>query len=139
MLPQPYASIASRARNPRIDQLDPRIFKRCQQLHQGIDVGPDHAVAGFHALNGRNRKVCQIGHLPLIDAQERASGPELIGGNHGRRFSDSEPDIHSIENWGSTIDFQARHISLPRRRRANDHGENVRQERSPALVFSSNP
>jgi hypothetical protein len=65
-------------------------------------------------LNGRNRKVCQIGHLPL-------------------------PDIHTIENWGSTIDFQARHISLPRRRRANDHGENVRQDKVPALVFSSDP
>jgi hypothetical protein len=27
--------------------------------------------------------------LPLIDVQERASGPELIGGNHERRFSRS--------------------------------------------------
>jgi hypothetical protein len=27
--------------------------------------------------------------LPLIDVQERASGPELIGGNHERHFSHS--------------------------------------------------
>jgi hypothetical protein len=27
--------------------------------------------------------------LPLIDVQERASGPELTGGNHERGFSNS--------------------------------------------------
>src|ERR1019366_5764915 len=26
--------------------------------------------------------------MPLVDAQERARGPELIGGDHERRFSD---------------------------------------------------
>ena len=53
------------------------------QLHQRIDIAADHAVAGFHALDGRHRKVGQFGHLPLIDVQERARGPKLIGGDHG--------------------------------------------------------
>src|SRR6266851_1839923 len=82
MLPEPDAAAPGRTLNSRIDQLDPRVLKRGNQLHQGIDVGPDDAVTGFHALNRRNRKVCQIGHLPLIDVQQRARGPELIGSNH---------------------------------------------------------
>jgi hypothetical protein len=31
--------------------------------------------------------------LPLIDVQERASGPELIGGNHERGFSHSGRNV----------------------------------------------
>jgi len=33
-------------------------------------------------LNGRDRKIRQLGYLPLIYIQERAGGPELISGNH---------------------------------------------------------
>ncbi len=82
MLPEPDAPAAGRACNARIDQLDPRIIKGGNQLHQRIDIAADDAVAGFHALDRRHRKVGEPGHLPLIDVQERARGPELIGGDH---------------------------------------------------------
>ena len=59
---------------------------------EGIDIGPDHAIAGLHALDGRHRKVRQIGRLPLIDIEERASGLELIGGNHRYRFCRLQPE-----------------------------------------------
>ena len=93
MLAEPDAAASGRARSARIDQLDPGVLKRGNQLHQGIDVAADDAVAGFHALDGRHRKVGQLGHLPLIDVQERARGPELIGGNHEGGSPGSEADI----------------------------------------------
>ena len=86
MFPEPHASTSSRTRYPRIEQLDPRILKSGNQLHERVDVGSDDAVTGFHALNRRNGKICQTGGLPLIDVQECASGPQLIGGNHDRHF-----------------------------------------------------
>jgi hypothetical protein len=86
MLPQPDAPAPGRARDSWIDQFDPCILKRGNQLHERIDVGPDDAVACLHALNGRNRKICEFGGLTLIDIEERARGPELISGDHGRRF-----------------------------------------------------
>jgi hypothetical protein len=82
MLPKPNAPPSGRTRNPRIDQFDPCILKSGNQFHERIDVGPDNAVAGFHALNGRNRKIRQIGGLSLVYIQERAGGPELIGRDH---------------------------------------------------------
>ncbi len=71
----------------------PAASSAADQLHQRIDVAADDAVAGLHALDGRHRKVRQFGHLPLIDVQERARGPELIGGNHEGGFSVSGPGI----------------------------------------------
>jgi hypothetical protein len=88
MLPESDTPSSGRTRNPRIDQFDPRILEGGNQFHEGIDVGPDNAVAGFHALNGRDRKVRQIGGLPLIDIEECTRSPELIRGNHGRRSLD---------------------------------------------------
>jgi hypothetical protein len=89
MLPEPDAATSGRARNSRIDQLDACLLKRGNQLHEGVNVAADDAITGFHALNGRHRKGGQIGHLPLIDVQERASGPELMGGYHERGLSGS--------------------------------------------------
>jgi hypothetical protein len=86
MFPEPDTPASGHTRHSRIDQLDACILKRGNQLHQRIDVAADDAVTGFHALNRRNGKICQIGGLPLIDVQERASGPQLIGGNHDRHF-----------------------------------------------------
>src|SRR5882757_8503393 len=93
MLAEPDAPSARRARSARIDQFDAGVLKRGNQFHERIDVGADDAVAGFHALNGRNRKVRQTGGLPLIDIQEGTGGPELIGGDHGRRLSQSRSKI----------------------------------------------
>jgi hypothetical protein len=82
MVPESDAPAPRRTWSARIDQFDPCVLKSGDQLHERIDVGPDDTIAGLHALNGRNREVCQIGSLPLIDIQQSASGPELIGGNH---------------------------------------------------------
>jgi hypothetical protein len=35
-----------------------------------------------------------MGHLPLIDIQESARGPELIGGDHGQGVSGSESEYN---------------------------------------------
>ena len=82
MLPKPNAPPSGRTWNPRIEQFNPCVLKGGNQFPEGIDIGPDDAVAGFHALNGRNRKIRQIGGLPLVDIQERTGGPELIGRDH---------------------------------------------------------
>src|SRR6266404_554812 len=89
MLPQPHASATIRARDARTDQFDARFIKRGNQLHQRIDIAADHTIAGFHALDRGYRKVRQISHLPLIDIQERARSPELMGRDHEYRFSQS--------------------------------------------------
>src|SRR6266436_3311036 len=89
MLPESDSPPPGLTRNPWIDQFDPCALKGGNQFHERIDVGADDAVAGFHALNGWNRKVRQAGGLPLIDIQEGTGGPELIGGDHGRRLSQS--------------------------------------------------
>jgi len=83
MFAKAHPSASHRARRARIDQLDPGALERGNQFHQRIDVGADHTIAGFHALDGRHRKIGQLGHLPLIDAQKRARGSELIAGDHG--------------------------------------------------------
>ena len=51
---EPDAAAPGRTRDSRIDQFDACVLKSGNQFHQRIDVGPDDAVAGLHALNGRN-------------------------------------------------------------------------------------
>src|SRR5260370_39572725 len=111
MLAESPAAASSHTRHARIDQLDACILKRGNQFHEGIDVAADHAITGLHALDRRNRKVCQIGRLPLIDVQERAGGPELIGSNHEPGFSQSEASMITRYGWGlkpqfTTINYQ---------------------------------
>src|SRR5260221_6550251 len=113
MLAEPDAPAAGRTRSPRIDQLDAGVLKRGDQLHQRIDVGPDHAVAGFHALNGGNGKVSQVGCLPLIDIQEGAGGPELVGRDHEIAASGSIriEYIYPILITVSSISLDAKYIN----------------------------
>jgi hypothetical protein len=54
VLAQPDAAASSRTLHSRIDQLDARLLKRGNQLHERIDVAADHAVTGFHTLDRRN-------------------------------------------------------------------------------------
>src|SRR4051794_4949212 len=82
MLPEPDASAPGRAWSAGIDQFDTRVVERRHQFHERIDIATDDAITGFHTLDRRHREVRQDSHLPLIDVQERARGPELIGGNH---------------------------------------------------------
>jgi hypothetical protein len=113
MLPKPNAPPSGRTRNPRIDQFDPCILKSGNQFHERIDVGPDDAVAGFHALNGRNRKIRQIGGLPLVYIQERAGGPELIGRDHEIAAPDSIgiEYIYTIRITASSMNLDAKYIN----------------------------
>jgi len=96
MLAEPDAAAPGRAGNAGIDQLDPLAFEGRNQLHQRIDVAADDAVAGLHALDRRHRQIRKLGHLPLIDVQERTRGPELIGGDHEGGFSGSGLDLSII-------------------------------------------
>jgi hypothetical protein len=66
VLPETDASTTGRALSSRIDQFDPGILQCRNQFHQRIDVPADNSVAGFHALNGRYRKIRQVGRLPLV-------------------------------------------------------------------------
>src|SRR5947209_13345992 len=89
VLPEPDTPTSSGTQNARIDQLDPRVLKSGNQLHERIYVAADDPVTGFHALDRRHREACQLRYLPLIDIQERTSGPELIGGDHKSAASDA--------------------------------------------------
>jgi hypothetical protein len=82
VLPETNAATAVGAGNARIDQFNPGVLKRGNQLHEGVDVAADDAIARFHALDGGDGKVCELGGLPLIDIQQRSSRPELVGRNH---------------------------------------------------------
>src|SRR5258708_36219046 len=106
MLPQPDAAAAGRAGKTGVDQLDPGVVERGHELHQRIDVAADDAVARFHALDRRHRKVGELSHFALIDAQERTRGPELIGRNHERGFSNSSPVYLYYMNYGLKHQFR---------------------------------
>jgi len=41
---------------PGLISFNPCVLKSGNQFHERIDVGSDDAIAGFHALNGGNRK-----------------------------------------------------------------------------------
>ena len=114
MVAEPNAPAAGRTGSPRIDQFDPCIFKRGNQLHQRIDIGPDDAVAGFHALNGRNRKIRQIGGLPLVYIQQRAGGPELVGRDHEMAAPGSIgiEYIYTIRITASSMNLDAKYINV---------------------------
>jgi hypothetical protein len=114
MLPKPNAPPSGRTRNPRIDQFDPCILKSGNQFHERIHVGPDDAVAGFHALNGRNRKIRQIGGLPLVYIQQRAGGPELVGRDHEMAAPGSIgiEYIYTIRITASSMNLDAKYINV---------------------------
>ena len=80
---QAHAAAAAGAGGALADQLDAGGLQRADQLHQGIDVAAHHAVARLHALDGRQGQAGQFGQLALVDAQQRAGGPHLAGGDHG--------------------------------------------------------
>jgi hypothetical protein len=113
MFPETNASTTGWASNTRIDQFDPRILQCGNQLHQRIDVPADDAVARFHALDGRNWKICKVGSLSLINVQERTGGPELVGRNHEMAASGEIriEYIYTIRITVSSINLDAKSIS----------------------------
>src|SRR3954463_8279482 len=43
------------ARRALVDEIDAEAIERGDELHQGLDVAPDHPVARLHALDGGQR------------------------------------------------------------------------------------
>jgi hypothetical protein len=113
VLPETDASTTGRTLPSRIDQFDPGILQCRNQFHQRIDVPADHSVACFHALNGRDRKIRQVGGLPLVYIQERAGGPELVGRDHEMAASGSIriEHIYTIRITVSSINLDATYIT----------------------------
>src|SRR5262249_34334158 len=64
------------------DQFDASGCKRVDKLHQRVDISPDHPLARFHALDGRQRETRALGQLALIDLQQRPRGPHLRSSYH---------------------------------------------------------
>jgi hypothetical protein len=64
------------------DQLNAERLERPNELHQRIDVAANDAVAGFHALDGRQRQSSRFSERPLIDTEKGARRPELARCNH---------------------------------------------------------
>jgi hypothetical protein len=124
IFPQADAASARRAKGAWIDQFDTRSLKSRNELHQRIDVSADDAIARFHPLNGGDREVRHFGRLPLIDVQERAGGPELIGGNHERAASGamSTEFIYILRIFVSTINLHAQDINSQHSTRELDRG-----------------
>jgi hypothetical protein len=113
VLPEADTPTSSGTQNTRIDQLDPRVLKSGNQLHERSYVAADDPVTGLHALDRRHREACQLRYLPLIDVQERTSGPELIGGDHESAASDAMriSYAYTIRILASTINFHVQNIN----------------------------
>src|ERR1051326_6771570 len=77
---QADAASASCARRPLADQFQSGTGEGAGQLHQRIDITADHALTGFHSLNGGHRKTTQFRKLARVESEEASGGPQLGGG-----------------------------------------------------------
>src|ERR1051326_751665 len=64
------------------DEFDARGIEGFDELHQGIDIAADHALACFHALNRGNRQACQLGKLLLIQSRQGSGSAKLRSTYH---------------------------------------------------------
>ena len=60
----------------------PSASRAANELHERIDIAPDHAVTCFHPLDGRQRKPGRFGELPLVYSKKGAAGAQLPGCDH---------------------------------------------------------
>ena len=72
---EPHAAPAAVAVRPIVDQFYAGILERGDQLHQRIDVAPDHRLTRFHPLNGWRRKPRQLREPPLVEAEKHPGSP----------------------------------------------------------------
>jgi len=79
---QPHASPAGDAGRTLRNQLDAGFVERRYQFRERIDVAANDAVAGFHALNCRHRKLSQFRQLALIKLGQGARRTQLFRRNH---------------------------------------------------------
>lgn len=87
VFPQPHAAPPIGTRTAPIDELDPGVLKCSNQLHEGIDVSANHAVAGLHPLYRRNGKPGEACGFALVDIQQRPRSSQLICCNHKKPFT----------------------------------------------------
>jgi len=79
---EPDAAPAAMARRMIGNQLDAERIEGRDEFHQRIDIAPDHAIACFHPLDGRQRKPGRLRQLALVYPENGARGPELPGSDH---------------------------------------------------------
>src|ERR1700730_4601106 len=74
---QPDTAAASVAHGTIADQLNADGVQGFHQLHQGIDIAADDALARFHALDGRYGEASQFREAPLIKAGQGSCRTQL--------------------------------------------------------------
>src|SRR5690242_1721073 len=82
---QSDAASAARARGSLADQFQTGAIERRDQLHQRIDITPDHTVACLHALHSRDRQPAALGQLMLIDPKQGTCRTQLGSCDHPLR------------------------------------------------------
>jgi hypothetical protein len=97
---QTHSTSAARASATLADELDPGDIEGGDQLHQRVDIASDHAAAGLHPLDGRNRKTGQASKLSLIDAQQGSGRAKLTGTDHAWSLA---VDVQNLENYDPRI------------------------------------
>ena len=65
----------------------PARFQSGDELHQGIHVATDDALARLHALDGGQGELGGLGQRALVHAEKRAGGAELGSGYHGQNVN----------------------------------------------------
>lgn len=63
-----------------VDEFNSGGLKRGQDFHQAFDHTADHAVTGFHPLNGRKRNPRRLRQMPLVHTDQRSRRPHLCCG-----------------------------------------------------------
>jgi hypothetical protein len=53
------------------DEFDAQGIERTDELHERVNIAPDHTLARFHALDSRQRQPGCFGKPALIDAKKR--------------------------------------------------------------------
>jgi hypothetical protein len=81
-MPYPNPTPATLAHGAIVDQLDAEGIQPGDQLHQGVNIAADEAVAGFHPLNGRHRKARTLRQLALVNADQGTCSAELGSSYH---------------------------------------------------------
>ena len=113
---QPHAAAAAVAGRVVGDELDAERVERRDKLHQRIDIAADHALAGFHALDGRQRQAGQFSKRALIDAEDCSGGAQLARSDHENSIRN---DVFLIINYDchmildhATPNIESRRIGL---------------------------
>src|SRR5580704_1574657 len=79
---QPNTAAARLAQGALANQLNADGVQCFHQLHQGIDIAADDALARFHALDSGYGETSQFGEATLIKADQGSCRTQLGSGHH---------------------------------------------------------